>query len=246
MHSSNDVNKRKLKKLRKYLKIIFTFRTIVGVQLTETGRRTLAIIFPKRLCDISLRSHLYSKCSVETPLLCQNICNRTLTLFLSHGGGFGSEYVHVVLAFIYAALKQRRFRINSKYWNYGNYDDIFREPSESSERYCKPVSVFEMKPLYEVLVTEDHKEPHLVFSRFVIINGSYNGGLSPGFEHLRRMFAGPLYNFTTIDSTRRIVCALWRLKPEINETISTLTKMVTSLDTNRPFVGKLAPINERL
>jgi len=181
-------------------------------------------------------------CSIETPLACQLICERSLTVYLIPGrAGFGSEYVHTILAIAYAVMKQRRFRINSTYWNYGNFAHIFKEPSESAERYCRqPINVSELEQLNELIVSGDHNASHLVFSRFAIKDGIYvdRRNYSAGFNMLRKMFPGPFSNYTAIENIRHIVHALWQLTDKMNETVyRMLSNIAHSFDLHRPFMG---------
>lgn len=175
---------------------------MVGHLVVGSTFRSMISLFPEQL-----------HCSIETPLECQKSCKRTLTFYLTTGGGFGSEYVHVVLAFTYAALKQRQFRINSTFWNYGDFADLFIEPLQSS-KHCRPLADHEMEPLTELLVTDDHNASHLLFSRFQV---SSPGGMGEEdtqpficLVHMRLFLSICIYRKQEVFFMKTAVVCLWK------------------------------------
>jgi len=156
--------------------------------------------------------------------------------------GFGSDYVHTVLAVAYAVLKQRQFRINSTYWNYGIYARMFKEPSTSAERYCKqPIDVSELEDIKAFVASGDQNASHLSFSRYTIQKGKWvSGAITDAFTTLRLLFGGPFVNYTEVETIRHIAHALWQLTDKMNETVYSMlnnTDITQTFDMHQPYVG---------
>ena len=70
-------------------------------------------------------------CSFDDIDVCQNpyLTKRTLVYMLCGCAGFGNDINQLLAAFAYSVATKRRFIIDDRLWNYGNFTDHFRLPS---------------------------------------------------------------------------------------------------------------------
>lgn len=178
-------------------------------------------------------------CSFENPKSCQVACNHTLTMALTPASGFASEYLHIIAAHMYAILKNRRFIINSTFWNYGDYFEIFDEP-QIIEKTCVPIKFHEMDVFKEIVVEGDHNASHLLFSRSEItLLGKIFYAYSAGFSNLRGHFiGGTLKNYTALNLVRKIVSADWQLTVRMQRRVAESMKGATNgFRIDKTFIG---------
>ena len=81
--------------------------------------------------DLSLQAQVNRSCSFDDISACQT-SNRTFLFIVWGGAGFCSELNQILLAFAYSVSTKRRFLIDSRSWNYGQFADYFHLPSSTN------------------------------------------------------------------------------------------------------------------
>ncbi|CAF1596265.1 unnamed protein product [Didymodactylos carnosus] len=66
-----------------------------------------------------------NECTFDHIDVCQTIENRTLLFVMNGLNGYASEFNNLVTAFAYSIATRRRFLLDVRNWNYGNFNDYF-------------------------------------------------------------------------------------------------------------------------
>ncbi|CAF3404484.1 unnamed protein product [Rotaria sp. Silwood2] len=114
--------------------------------------------------------------------------NRTFLYIIWGGAGFGSELNQLLLAFAYSVASKRHFLIDSREWNYGNFNDYFNLQTNL------PYSLSNYTFITEISRKNDQIE-HLKTTR----TGSQVGTFWQATRHLQ-----------SIEIKRRVAHYLWQ------------------------------------